>query len=129
MNVMTLQCILLQCHLETQQRRRFIAMGCTQCRLQTLKSFPFLAVVPTAGRNTTTVQGDGNGEPDCLIYVALYDYEARTNEDLSFKKGERMEITNNTDGGWWQAKSLSSGRDGYIPSNYVAPITSLQTEE
>lgn len=105
-------------------------MGCTQCRLQTLKSFPFLAVVPNGARNTNTVPDEINDDgPDRLIYVALYDYEARTNEDLSFKKGERMEITNNTDGGWWQAKSLSSGRSGYIPSNYIAPVTSLQTEE
>lgn len=30
------------------------------------------------------------------IFVALYDYEARTTEDLSFKKGERFQIINNT---------------------------------
>ena len=29
-------------------------------------------------------------------YVALYDYEARTREDLSFKKGEQLFILNNT---------------------------------
>ncbi|MGH0152340.1 UNVERIFIED_CONTAM: hypothetical protein FKN15_022205 [Acipenser sinensis] len=30
------------------------------------------------------------------IFVALYDYEARTSDDLSFKKGERFQIINNT---------------------------------
>jgi hypothetical protein len=40
-----------------------------------------------------------------------------------------MEIINNKDGGWWQAKSLTSGETGYVPSNYIAPATSLQTEE
>ena len=35
------------------------------------------------------------------LFVALYDYDARTDEDLSFKKGEHLEILNNTQGNWW----------------------------
>lgn len=30
------------------------------------------------------------------FFVALYDYEARTEDDLSFKKGDRFQIINNT---------------------------------
>lgn len=30
------------------------------------------------------------------FFVALYDYEARTADDLSFKKGDRFQIINNT---------------------------------
>ncbi len=30
------------------------------------------------------------------LFVALYDYDARTDEDLSFKKGEHLEILNDT---------------------------------
>lgn len=29
-------------------------------------------------------------------FVALYDYESRTASDLSFRKGERLQIVNNT---------------------------------
>ncbi|EDS35383.1 conserved hypothetical protein [Culex quinquefasciatus] len=32
------------------------------------------------------------------IFVALYDYDARTDEDLSFRKGEHLEILNDTQG-------------------------------
>uniref|UniRef100_A0A4W3JL20 Tyrosine-protein kinase n=1 Tax=Callorhinchus milii TaxID=7868 RepID=A0A4W3JL20_CALMI len=63
------------------------------------------------------------------IFVALYDYEARTTEDLSFKKGERFQIINNTEGDWWEARSITTGKKGYIPSNYVAPADSIQAEE
>ena len=28
------------------------------------------------------------------IYIALFDYEQRTSEDLTFKKGEKLEIIN-----------------------------------
>ncbi|KAM4737741.1 proto-oncogene tyrosine-protein kinase Src isoform 1-T1 [Anableps anableps] len=68
-------------------------------------------------------------------FVALYDYESRTETDLSFKKGERLQILNNTrkincrEGDWWLACSLTTGKSGYIPSNYVAPSDSIQAED
>ncbi|XP_039770994.1 proto-oncogene tyrosine-protein kinase Src isoform X2 [Ornithorhynchus anatinus] len=68
-------------------------------------------------------------------FVALYDYESRTETDLSFRKGERLQIVNSTrkvdvrEGDWWLAHSLTSGETGYIPSNYVAPSDSIQAEE
>ena len=30
-----------------------------------------------------------------LVYIALYDYDARSEDDLSFLKGEKLEIINN----------------------------------
>ncbi|NWU70902.1 YRK kinase, partial [Pterocles burchelli] len=57
------------------------------------------------------------------------DYEARTEDDLTFQKGEKFHIINNTEGDWWEARSLSSGATGYLPSNYVAPVDSIQAEE
>uniref|UniRef100_A0A2K5YPY2 Tyrosine-protein kinase n=1 Tax=Mandrillus leucophaeus TaxID=9568 RepID=A0A2K5YPY2_MANLE len=57
------------------------------------------------------------------IFVALYDYEARATEDLSFKKGERFQVINNTEGDWWKARSIATGKNGYILSN------SIQAEE
>ncbi len=62
------------------------------------------------------------------IFVALYDYDARTNEDLSFKKGEHLEILNDTQGDWWFAKSKATKQEGYIPSNYVAKLKSIEAE-
>uniref|UniRef100_A0A669DG83 Tyrosine-protein kinase n=2 Tax=Oreochromis niloticus TaxID=8128 RepID=A0A669DG83_ORENI len=68
-------------------------------------------------------------------FVALYDYESRTATDLSFRKGERLQIVNNTrkvncrEGDWWLARSLTTGESGYIPSNYVAPSDSIQAED
>ena len=62
------------------------------------------------------------------FFVALYDYDARTDEDLSFKKGDFLEILNDTQGDWWYAISQSSGKKGYIPSNYVAKAKSLESE-
>ena len=63
------------------------------------------------------------------VFVALYDYEARTNEDLSFRKSERLQIVDNVDNDWWLARSLTTYKEGYIPSNYVAPELSVTAQE
>ncbi|XP_010809813.2 proto-oncogene tyrosine-protein kinase Src isoform X3 [Bos taurus] len=77
----------------------------------------------------TSPQRAGPLSGGVTTFVALYDYESRTETDLSFKKGERLQIVNNTEGDWWLAHSLSTGQTGYIPSNYVAPSDSIQAEE
>uniref|UniRef100_A0AAY4E200 Tyrosine-protein kinase n=1 Tax=Denticeps clupeoides TaxID=299321 RepID=A0AAY4E200_9TELE len=61
------------------------------------------------------------------IAIALYDYEGMHEGDLGFKKGDKLKILEES-GEWWKAKSLASGKEGYIPSNYVAKDT-LETEE
>ncbi|XP_035285042.1 tyrosine-protein kinase Fyn-like isoform X9 [Anguilla anguilla] len=63
------------------------------------------------------------------LFVALYDYEARTEDDLSFRKGEKFQILNSAEGDWWEARSLTTGGTGYIPSNYVASVDSIQAED
>ncbi|XP_048356717.1 tyrosine-protein kinase Fgr isoform X2 [Sphaerodactylus townsendi] len=73
--------------------------------------------------------GGGVAGGGVTLFVALYDYEARTEDDLTFMKGEKFHIINNTEGDWWEARSLSTGATGYIPSNYVAPVDSIQAEE
>uniref|UniRef100_A0AAR2JJP3 Tyrosine-protein kinase n=1 Tax=Pygocentrus nattereri TaxID=42514 RepID=A0AAR2JJP3_PYGNA len=81
------------------------------------------------GVNTHTGTLHTRGGTGVTLFVALYDYEARTEDDLSFQKAERFQILNNTEGDWWEARSLTTGGTGYIPSNYVAPIDSIQAED
>ena len=64
------------------------------------------------------------------IYVGKYDYDSRTDDDLSFKKGDLMYIISTDEGDWWFARSKdTAGKEGYIPSNYVAEYKSLDAEE
>lgn len=90
---------------------------------------PFAANVqppptPTNDFNTSISQ-----PPGATIFQALYDYDARISEDLSFKKSERLQIINTADGDWWYARSLATNKEGYIPSTYVAPEKSYEAEE
>jgi len=93
----------------------------------------------TVGGSACGGQAAGGGPwQDAVVsamktFVALYDYDARTDEDLSFKKGDLLEILNDTQGDWWYAKAKSSRAagaklEGYIPSNYVARVKSLESE-
>lgn len=50
---------------------------------------PPVSPVPIIPENETIM-------PNAKIFVALYDYDARTDEDLSFRKGEHLEILNDT---------------------------------
>ncbi|KAL8182122.1 UNVERIFIED_CONTAM: hypothetical protein K2H54_044414 [Gekko kuhli] len=62
------------------------------------------------------------------IVVALYAYDGLHEDDLSFKKGEKMAVLEEH-GEWWKAKSLVTKKEGFIPSNYVAKVNTLETEE
>ena len=80
-----------------------------------------LQVAPTTPKPDTT--------PNYPIYVGKYDYESQTDNDMGFKKGDLMYITNTDDDDWWWACSKNNGSEGYIPSNYVAEHKSLDDEE
>ncbi|CAO2578263.1 Tyrosine-protein kinase HCK, partial [Lemmus lemmus] len=79
------------------------------------------------GRSNSMPPGLVEGSEDVIV-VALYDYEAIHGEDLSFQKGDQMVILEES-GEWWRARSLATRKEGYIPSNYVARVNSLETEE
>uniref|UniRef100_UPI00358ECF1F tyrosine-protein kinase Fyn-like isoform X1 n=1 Tax=Myxine glutinosa TaxID=7769 RepID=UPI00358ECF1F len=98
----------------------------------TIPDFNFSSnIAPFGGANSMGVSSPQRAHLSggVTLFVALYDYSARTQDDLSFRKGEKFQIINNTEGDWWEARSLTTNNKGYIPSNYVAPADSVQAEE
>ncbi|CAL1580171.1 unnamed protein product [Knipowitschia caucasica] len=67
-------------------------------------------------------------EQNGKVVVGLYPYDGSHPDDLQFKKGETMIILEEH-GEWWKARSLQTKREGYVPSNYVAQLDSMETEE
>ncbi|XP_057702363.1 proto-oncogene tyrosine-protein kinase Src-like isoform X1 [Corythoichthys intestinalis] len=125
---------------QTQTPNRSPAVGtgrrCYQGYQHAPANTPELALfggVDRTGAVTSPQRGPLSG--GVTTFVALYDYESRTASDLTFRKGDRLQIVNNTkkysfrEGDWWLARSLTTGESGYIPSNYVAPSDSIQAEE
>jgi hypothetical protein len=60
-------------------------------------------------------------------YIAIFDYDARTKDDLTIRKSDLLEITSRKSAAWWTAKN-ENGQEGWIPSNYVAKRDSLESE-
>lgn len=50
--------------------------------------------------------------------VALYDFQPRTDRELSFKKGDLITILEKVSTDWWEA--VINGRGGLIPDKYFA---------
>ncbi|EEZ99753.2 tyrosine-protein kinase Src64B [Tribolium castaneum] len=76
---------------------------------------------PTPTRPPLSVKG--------RVVVALYNYEARDSSDVSFKKGDRMEVIDDSEGDWLNVIHLITKVQGYIPGNFVAAELSVESED
>ncbi|XP_036898069.1 tyrosine-protein kinase Blk [Sturnira hondurensis] len=74
------------------------------------------------------VPPDTHPDQEEHFVVALYDYMAVSDRDLQMLKGEKLQILKES-GDWWLAKSLITGREGYVPSNFVARVETLEIEK
>ncbi|XP_059491213.1 tyrosine-protein kinase Src64B-like isoform X2 [Neocloeon triangulifer] len=84
-----------------------------------------------------------NKEPDTLptalaqvediagrkVVIGVFDYRAKEDGDLSFRKGDRMVVISDANPDWWTVRHLVTGQDGLIPSNYVAEERSIESED
>ncbi|XP_068443457.1 tyrosine-protein kinase Tec isoform X3 [Clinocottus analis] len=62
---------------------------------------------------------DQNGDAWLLVVIAMYDFTAKEDTDLTLKQGEEYVILHKQDQLWWRAQD-KHGNNGFIPSNYVA---------
>jgi len=102
----------------------------SQDDLSTLASLGFLhSLAGSGGRwasreNLLMAVEDEDGDPQ--LFVALYDFQAGGENQLSLKKGEQVRILSyNKSGEWCEAHSVL-GNVGWVPSNYVTPVNSLE---
>ncbi|PFX21799.1 SH3 and PX domain-containing protein 2A-like isoform X2 [Stylophora pistillata] len=55
------------------------------------------------------------------VYVAMAAYADEGDQDcISFKEGDRMEVLEMDEGGWWLVKI--GGKSGWAPSNFLKPL-------
>lgn len=66
-----------------------------------------------------------------VLYTALWDFEARDVEELSFKAGDVFHIVRRS-GDWWSARKTDTNgcvvTAGFVPRNYVARLESVESQ-
>ncbi|XP_018569840.1 tyrosine-protein kinase Abl isoform X4 [Anoplophora glabripennis] len=80
----------------------------------------------TANRWTSKENLLAQEEDDPQLFVALYDFQAGGENQLSLKKGEQVRILSYNKSGEWCEAHSSSNQVGWVPSNYVTPVNSLE---
>ncbi|XP_075253391.1 tyrosine-protein kinase-like isoform X2 [Convolutriloba macropyga] len=55
------------------------------------------------------------------LYYAMFDYKAQTDFHLSFKRGDRLVVVDQSKPEWWMA--IIGLKKGYVPSNYLCVNT------
>lgn len=75
--------------------------------------------------NTTGEDGPLLLNGECSEAIALFDYEAADNTEISFDPEDKIGFIQKVDPGWWQGKVMSGrfkGQIGLFPSNYVKEL-------
>lgn len=57
------------------------------------------------------------GEVGPRLVKAIHNFKGKNNDELCFKKGDILTVTQTLDGGWWEG--TLNGTTGWFPSNYV----------
>lgn len=64
-------------------------------------------------------------------YMGLWDFEARTAEELSFRAGDLFHVARKEEGWWWAILLDTAGQalaEGYVPQSYLAEKETVESE-
>ncbi|KAG8513261.1 Tyrosine-protein kinase Srms, partial [Galemys pyrenaicus] len=64
-------------------------------------------------------------------YVGLWDFEARTDEELSFRAGDLLLVGRKEEEWWWATRLDAAGgalAEGFVPHNYLAEEETVESE-
>lgn len=76
--------------------------------------------------NQNSFQNDNTEKPN---FIALFDYEQATTDDMTIKKNDPLIVMNKSHPDWWLAKNLRTKQTGYVPYNYITSTDDLQIKE
>ncbi|CAL4233251.1 unnamed protein product, partial [Meganyctiphanes norvegica] len=70
-----------------------------------------------------------NSYSNVILYIALYDYEKRANDEITIHEGDTLyiHILNKDYANWWWASHTATHEQGYVPENFIAVVDSLDS--
>uniref|UniRef100_T1E1D2 Tyrosine-protein kinase n=1 Tax=Dendrocoelum lacteum TaxID=27895 RepID=T1E1D2_9PLAT len=72
---------------------------------------------------------DLNYNIDRDIFIALFDYNARDDEEISIRKSDFLLVIDDSDSEWWLVECIGRSMKGYVPKAYIAVKGSIEAEE
>uniref|UniRef100_A0A8C4EE13 E3 ubiquitin-protein ligase SH3RF1 n=1 Tax=Dicentrarchus labrax TaxID=13489 RepID=A0A8C4EE13_DICLA len=61
--------------------------------------------------------------PHKNIYVAMFPYTPRKEDELELRKGEMFLVLERCQDGWFKGTSMHTGKIGVFPGNYMSPVS------
>ncbi|XP_009633617.1 E3 ubiquitin-protein ligase SH3RF1 [Egretta garzetta] len=80
---------------------------------------------PTSG--TTDQMAHLRPQTRPSVYIAIYPYTPRKEDELELRKGEMFLVFERCQDGWFKGTSMHTSKIGVFPGNYVAPVTRTVT--
>uniref|UniRef100_A0A3B3QTT9 Rac/Cdc42 guanine nucleotide exchange factor 6 n=1 Tax=Paramormyrops kingsleyae TaxID=1676925 RepID=A0A3B3QTT9_9TELE len=84
--------------------------------LKSTKSQPELSVPCVSPQD----MAENSGGATQLVVKARFNFKQNNEDELSFNKGELINVTRQEEGGWWEG--TLNGKTGWFPSNYVREV-------
>ncbi|XP_077463350.1 E3 ubiquitin-protein ligase SH3RF1 [Stigmatopora argus] len=77
----------------------------------------------TAGQRPSLGVGDQAGRQRPTVYVAMFPYVPRKEDELELRKGEMFLVLERCQDGWFKGTSMHTGKIGVFPGNYMSPVS------
>uniref|UniRef100_A0A4W5PPC4 RING-type E3 ubiquitin transferase n=1 Tax=Hucho hucho TaxID=62062 RepID=A0A4W5PPC4_9TELE len=76
-----------------------------------------------AGQRPSPSTSDQSGRQRPTVYVALFPYTPRKEDELELRKGEMFLVLERCQDGWFKGTSMHTGKIGVFPGNYMSPVS------
>ncbi|XP_015269671.1 PREDICTED: vinexin [Gekko japonicus] len=98
--------------------------GVQRLTLLSLQGSSLEAAAPQASQPRSTKRPSEAAEADIqwTPYKALYQYRPQNEDELELQEGDRVDVMQQCDDGWFVGVSRRTQKFGTFPGNYVAPV-------